>query len=451
MRYTFACLLVAAGTFTVLAQTTKEPGGDAEKQGVRVVAEGVGGTADEAVKDAFRNAVRQVVGAVVDAETLVKNDEVISDKVLTYSDGFITKYDQVSKKQDKGLFRVKIAATVERRSVVAKLKEAKITLKKVDGQGLFAETITDLEAGKNALALLEKQLEGFPLNCLETSAVGKPEVVKKEGGEATVRFRIGFQADIKKYDTFVAKLQSTLGKVARAQGEFSLRATPGRKGRGHGHDGFFFRHDYPGLMPRYFKADYGYVGPKDCFVLAVNTQRTKDLSRSDWRYFVLDQSARGPLAAIDACLMSTKVSLLDGDGKAIAVDRFAAIADHSENDGSERFRATLVHSATISKERTRSLGEVFYENMGREKTGFHEKFLSELDHPEHGEHLFFISPFFFNDRSDPSEHSFLGLGVRTMDVTLSLGELKRIQSVKCELLFDDGALPPRPDDAKEKR
>jgi hypothetical protein len=38
-------------------------------------------TADEALKDAFRNAVRQVVGAVVDADTLVKNDEVIDDKV----------------------------------------------------------------------------------------------------------------------------------------------------------------------------------------------------------------------------------------------------------------------------------------------------------------------------------------------------------------------------------
>ena len=57
-----------------------------------VVAEGVGTTADEAIKDAFRNAVRQVVGAVVDAETLVKNDELIDDKVLTYSDGFIKGY-----------------------------------------------------------------------------------------------------------------------------------------------------------------------------------------------------------------------------------------------------------------------------------------------------------------------------------------------------------------------
>lgn len=50
-----------------------------------IVVEGVGMTPDEALKDAFRNAVRQVVGAVVDAETLVKNDEVINDKVLTYS------------------------------------------------------------------------------------------------------------------------------------------------------------------------------------------------------------------------------------------------------------------------------------------------------------------------------------------------------------------------------
>src|SRR6516164_7487637 len=53
----------------------------------RVIAEGVGTTADDALRDAFRAAVRQTVGTMVDAETLVKNDTVISDKVLTYSDG----------------------------------------------------------------------------------------------------------------------------------------------------------------------------------------------------------------------------------------------------------------------------------------------------------------------------------------------------------------------------
>ena len=72
-----------------------------------------GRTPKEALKDAFRQAVQQVVGVAVDAETQVKNDEVIADKVLTYSDGLITKYEEVSKTERKGLVRIKIKATVE--------------------------------------------------------------------------------------------------------------------------------------------------------------------------------------------------------------------------------------------------------------------------------------------------------------------------------------------------
>jgi hypothetical protein len=44
----------------------------ARTSAVPVEAEGLGASPDEALKDAFRNAVRQVVGAVVDAETIVR-------------------------------------------------------------------------------------------------------------------------------------------------------------------------------------------------------------------------------------------------------------------------------------------------------------------------------------------------------------------------------------------
>jgi hypothetical protein len=73
-----------------------------------VVAEGAGGTADEALCDAYRNSVRLVVGAYVDEETRVKNDEVIDDEVLTYSNGIVKKYEELSTKKQAGLLRVRI-------------------------------------------------------------------------------------------------------------------------------------------------------------------------------------------------------------------------------------------------------------------------------------------------------------------------------------------------------
>jgi len=81
---------------------------DAQPSGTSVVfAEGVGTTEKEALLDAFRTAVQRVVGVFVDSETMVKNDAIISDKVLTFSDGAIKKYEELDRSENKGLFRVK--------------------------------------------------------------------------------------------------------------------------------------------------------------------------------------------------------------------------------------------------------------------------------------------------------------------------------------------------------
>jgi hypothetical protein len=189
-----------------------------------VIAEGVGSSTDEALKDAFRNAVRQVVGAVVDAETVLKNDEIIDDKVLTYSDGFIKKYDEVSgtKKVAGGLHRIKIKAQVERRSVIAKLKSANITVKKVDGKGMFAELVTQQEGEANADELIRKALSGFPA-LLTASVVGKPEY-DRERGELAIRVDVG--VDQEAYKEEVKKLEEVLSKVAINKDSVTLKALP---------------------------------------------------------------------------------------------------------------------------------------------------------------------------------------------------------------------------------
>lgn len=81
----------SGGTSTPSTPATNSDASNLKK----VMAEGMGMTADEALKDAFRNAVRQVVGAVIDANTLIENDEIVEDKILTYSGGFINKYTEV--------------------------------------------------------------------------------------------------------------------------------------------------------------------------------------------------------------------------------------------------------------------------------------------------------------------------------------------------------------------
>ena len=187
-----------------------------------VTAEGVGATPDDALKDAFRNAVRQVVGAVVDGETLVKNDEIIKDKVLTYSDGFIKSYKEVedSKRIENGLHRVRITAGVERRNVIAKLKAANVTVADVYGKDLFAKVVTDAEAKENATALLNKALADLP-TLLTAEVVGKKVRPEYDASTHEIVLTISVKPDLKAYDVFARHLRDTLGKVAIDKG-FSI-------------------------------------------------------------------------------------------------------------------------------------------------------------------------------------------------------------------------------------
>ena len=52
--------------------------------------------------NAYSNAVQQALGLYVDAETLVQNDQIVQDKILTYSKGFIQEVTTVKQSQANG-------------------------------------------------------------------------------------------------------------------------------------------------------------------------------------------------------------------------------------------------------------------------------------------------------------------------------------------------------------
>ena len=190
-----------------------------------VIVEGTGDSSANAIKDAFRNAVRQVVGALVDAETLVKNDELVEDKILTYSNGFIKTYTEIpgSQKTQGGIHRIKIKATVETGGVIAKLKASNITVKDVDGKGLFAEVMTKLDSEKDGLVLIEKHLKDFPQNCMSAVVVGGPEIVSKTDEKVIAKFTLKIEPNLKEYKVFTDNIIPVLEKAAFKKGDFFVK------------------------------------------------------------------------------------------------------------------------------------------------------------------------------------------------------------------------------------
>ena len=67
---------------------------------------------DKAIEDAQRKAVEQAMGTMISSESVTKNFQLISDRILSLSSGYIEKYRVISKKEIDGEVEVEIAAIV---------------------------------------------------------------------------------------------------------------------------------------------------------------------------------------------------------------------------------------------------------------------------------------------------------------------------------------------------
>ncbi len=84
-----------------------------EAEGVAGILQGNADIArDNAIVDAQRKAVEQAVGVLMSSESIVENYELLSDRILTRSSGYIKTYQILDEHKDGNDFRVKIRATI---------------------------------------------------------------------------------------------------------------------------------------------------------------------------------------------------------------------------------------------------------------------------------------------------------------------------------------------------
>ena len=121
-----AALLLLVSTATGAQQTQPAQARPGE---VVVTVEGMGAiiagdkakAEEDAVNDALRNAVEQVVGMHVESQTLVDNFVVVQDRILSRTRGFVSAYRVVSREEEPDLIRVKVEATVKEADLVSDL------------------------------------------------------------------------------------------------------------------------------------------------------------------------------------------------------------------------------------------------------------------------------------------------------------------------------------------
>jgi len=67
----------------------------------------------EAIDDALRNAVEQAMGTFVTVDLVVENREIVDEKILSQTRGYIQNYDVTSEEEKGGLYRVRVQAQVK--------------------------------------------------------------------------------------------------------------------------------------------------------------------------------------------------------------------------------------------------------------------------------------------------------------------------------------------------
>lgn len=160
-----------------LSRAYAEPvGGGVEAEGYASI---VGGRKDQAreaaLQNAFRRAVEQVVGVAVQSKTVVKDAELLNDKIFAKSRGFIKTYRIVSETAEADAYRVRIFAAVSRHKLEQGLDSAGLLIRKIgkpriavvvveknaEGQaapGGTVETHLVSVLGKRGYALVDRQV-----------------------------------------------------------------------------------------------------------------------------------------------------------------------------------------------------------------------------------------------------------------------------------------------------
>ena len=121
MKFSFKSILTTlVFTLTLLpAQEGPLVAGEGEK---KVITSGYGKNPDEALTQALRNAVEEAVGTYMTSTTRIENDDIIEDKILSLSRGFIKDFKSLTEDKMDDEYMVRVAAIITDTKILETLK-----------------------------------------------------------------------------------------------------------------------------------------------------------------------------------------------------------------------------------------------------------------------------------------------------------------------------------------
>jgi hypothetical protein len=224
-----AMLTLGCGMSVAIADDTTKT---ASPQATVVEVSGTGPDVEAAKKDAYREAVRQVVGAYTTSKTRTENDELIEDQIIALSSGLVEDAETLNVGSKDDLVRVRMRCTVRVTKVIDRLKSNKIAVRKVDGQSLGAELLGKTDQEDATDELLREAFGGFPEAWFTAEVDGKPRLGDRTpSGDRELFVKVKLTADLDAYTASATKLAEFLKAVGAPMTTFDVdgsKCTPRR-------------------------------------------------------------------------------------------------------------------------------------------------------------------------------------------------------------------------------
>lgn len=172
------CLLLAVSLMllaTAMQASASQIGGAVEVEGYASIVAGRKDQAREAaLQNALRRAVEQVVGVAIESRTVVKDAELLNDKIFSKCRGFIKTYRILGEKIDTDAYRITVFAAVSQHKLEQGLDDAGLLIRKMGkpriaavvlekntegplAAGGIVETYLLSSLGKRGYALIDRQ------------------------------------------------------------------------------------------------------------------------------------------------------------------------------------------------------------------------------------------------------------------------------------------------------
>ncbi|MDR0608687.1 MAG: hypothetical protein LBG58_01080 [Planctomycetaceae bacterium] len=364
-----------------------------EKKQRLVTVEGIGSNFEEAKRDAFRNAMNEVVGTLIDAETRVQNESIL-EEMLMANNAYISKYKMLSTKKQDGLTVIRIEAIVEKLAVLKRMQPSNASIKSVDGESLAASIDTKNADDDAKVQILAKVLkdQNYPFSILEATAKLNPEPVKRNGDSLEMEVKVTVQMNYQKFDEFRKTIEPVLKKIAIAESTSVIKD----------------------MKVQSFSEFLGQDKKAFCHI---NTSRNAKLTNCGYKTYKLPDKAVAILLPYAQIVPAVDILLCNVNGDAVLTERIAVTGYSRDNTG---FAGTTQYAG-------------YFEGMDLNKIGQGSIFTYYRGYNHHYRHYpkhFLLEPFSSISRDD----EFSSTLFFTPTVKIESSELKQVKSVKCEII-----------------